>query len=414
MGASTGTARTIWLAVILLAPVALLNYLDRQMLASMKFSVMADIRDVRTDAHWGMMLAQFKWVYAVLSPIGGYLADRFSRKWIICFSLVAWSSITWLTGHAHSFQELLWARTSMGISEAFYIPAGLALIVDYHSGPTKSRATGIHMAAIYVGVIFGGFAGYVADAPDLGWRLAFNLTGAIGVIYVVPLLFLLRDAPRASDRKPMRVSPVGALGSLLRNPSFLCLAICFTLIAWPGWMMKDWMPAMLKTRFELSQGKAGISAGLYVNLACIAGVVLGGFLADRWVLKTLKGRVFVSAIGTSIVIPALFGLGFAPSLAVAIVFLALFGLGFGMFDCNNMPIVSQLVAPELRATAYGLMNFISIGLGGFADVAVGRLRDAGVSFPMILSLAAVVVMMNVVLILLIRPRPSLTNESSLP
>ena len=158
--------KTAWLVVFLLAPVALLNYLDRQMLASMKFSVMSDIKDIGNDTQWGIMLAQFKWVYALCSPIGGFLADRYSRRWIICGSLFAWSAITWWTGHADSYHTLLWTRTAMGVSEAFYIPAALALIVDYHVGASKSRAVGIHTAAIYVGIIIGGFAGLVADEPN--------------------------------------------------------------------------------------------------------------------------------------------------------------------------------------------------------------------------------------------------------
>ncbi|MFM7214843.1 MAG: MFS transporter, partial [Verrucomicrobiota bacterium] len=116
-------ARYAWLVVALLFPVALLNYLDRQMIASMKSSVMKDITDIGREANWGYMLGQFKWVYAFLSPLGGYLADRFGRRWTICGSLMAWSVITWVTGRVTSFEGLLWARTLMGVSEAFYIPA---------------------------------------------------------------------------------------------------------------------------------------------------------------------------------------------------------------------------------------------------------------------------------------------------
>src|SRR5437764_6694228 len=148
-----------WLIVALLWPVALLNYLDRQMIASMKSSVMGDIPSIQFEENWGYMLGQFKWAYAILSPLGGYIADRFSRRYTIAASLFVWSGVTWATGQATTYQELLWTRTLMGISEAFYMPAALALIADYHTGQTRSRAIGFHQTAIYCGVIAGGFSG---------------------------------------------------------------------------------------------------------------------------------------------------------------------------------------------------------------------------------------------------------------
>src|SRR5258708_37470398 len=97
MSTPSPLVRTAWLVVILLMPVALLNYLDRQMLAAMKSSVMGDIPSIGSEESWGFMLGQFKWVYAFLSPIGGYVADRFSRRWTICSSLFVWSAVTWWT-----------------------------------------------------------------------------------------------------------------------------------------------------------------------------------------------------------------------------------------------------------------------------------------------------------------------------
>src|SRR5947209_873839 len=199
--------RGAWLLVVLLWPVALLNYLDRQMLAAMKFSVMADIPSIATEANWGLMLGQFKWVYAFLSPVGGYVADRFGRRFTICGSLFVWSAVTWWTGHVTSYDELLLARSLMGISEAFYIPAALALIADYHVGHTRSRAVGLHQMAIYCGVIAGGFGGYIADAPTLGWRVAFNACGIVGMLYAVPLAMALRNAPTVPEApRPVALS----------------------------------------------------------------------------------------------------------------------------------------------------------------------------------------------------------------
>ncbi|WP_218280211.1 MFS transporter [Verrucomicrobium spinosum] len=147
--AAMTTSRYAWTVVALLFPVALLNYLDRQMIASMKVSVMRDIPSVGSEANWGHMLAQFKWVYAVFSVVGGYIADRFSKRYTICASLFVWSGITWWTGHVQSFEELIWARSLMGISEAFYIPAALALIADYHGySPGRKRSAFTRWASI--------------------------------------------------------------------------------------------------------------------------------------------------------------------------------------------------------------------------------------------------------------------------
>ena len=398
-------ARYAWFVVALLWPVALLNYLDRQMLAAMKVSMMRDIPTIGLEENWGFLLGAFKWVYAVLSPIGGYIADRFSRKHVIAGSLFVWSLVTWATGHVQTYEQLLAARAFMGVSEAFYIPAALALIADYHTGPTRSRAVGTHQMGIYAGVIIGGFSGYVADSPNLGWRFAFDFCGIVGVIYALPLLLFLKNPPRLSATGGS-TSPGGAMRELLTNGSFILLVLYFTLPALAGWVVRDWMPAILHQQFNISQGRAGVSATLYWQLAALVCAVLGGWLADRWMRRTERGRIYVSAIGMALIVPAMFGVGNSGTLFVAVLFLILFGVGWGFFDCNNMPILCQIVRPELRATGYGVMNLVSISCGGFADWGFGILRDRHVPLNVIFSVFASAAIISVVLVLLIRPRRS--------
>ena len=260
----------------------------------------------------------------------------------------------------------------MGVSEAFYIPAALALIADAHAGATRSRAVGLHQMAIYAGVIAGGFGGYVADAPRLGWRVAFEACGVFGMLYAVPLLAFLRDAPAAADAAAdaaptARRSPLAAAAELAGNRSFRLLVLYFTVPALAAWIVRDWMPAILKQEFGIGQGRAGVAATLYWQAAAVVGVVLGGWLADRLARRHARGRIWVSAAGVALIAPAILGVGHAPSLAAAVGFLALFGVGWGFFDCNNMPILCQVVRPDLRATGYGVMNLVSISCGGFAD-----------------------------------------------
>jgi MFS family permease len=405
-------AATAWLVVLLLIPVALLNYLDRQMLASMQASVMASIPSLGEAENrqelWGFMLGQFKWVYAAFSLVGGYVADRFGRRLTICSSLFVWSAVTWWTGHVTTYEGLLWTRSAMGISEAFYIPAALALITDHHLGPTRSRAIGLHQMGIYLGVIAGGFGGYAADDPDIGWRATFTFCGLVGMLYALPLVFLLREAPRAASLEPERTgSPLASARELLANPSFILLVLYFTLPAMAAWIVRDWMPAILKVEFGIGQGQAGVAASLYWQVAAIVGAIAGGFVADRAMRKTARGRIWVSAVGVSLIVPAIFGVGNAPSLGVAIAFLMLFGLGWGFFDGNNMPILAQIARPHLRATGYGIMNFVSISCGGLADWLFGVLRDREVPLNVSFGIFAGAAALSVALILLVRPRKEL-------
>ncbi len=395
-----------WLVVALLTPVALLNYLDRQMLATMKSSMVGDIPTITNKADWGWVLACFKWTYAILSPFGGYIADRVSRKHVICASLFIWSAVTWWTGHVTTFDQLVWARALMGVSEAFYMPTALALITDYHPGLTRSRAVGVHQTGLYAGQMLGGFAGFVADSPEFGWRWAFSACGLVGLLYALPLFALLKNPVR------QEVAPTSngkgrsgnLFSALLGNPSFILLVLYFTLPAIAGWVVRDWMPDILKEKFHLGQGKAGVSAILFVQFSALIGALVGGFMADRWMRTTPRGRIFTSAIGTMLFLPALFSVGNAGTLTVAIVGLVLFGIGWGFFDCNNMPILCQIARPEWRATGYGIMNLVSISCGGFGDWAFGALRDRHVPLNLIFGVFAGVALLSVALVLLIKPR----------
>lgn len=450
--------RTAWVVVLLLFPVALLNYLDRQMIASMRTSVVRDVEisvpqvganskgdtnaeaatgvassergskqelDAKhspkngIDSQWGHMLGQFKWVYALFSPIGGFIADRFSRKFTVCFSLIVWSAITFATGMVTTFEGLLWTRTLMGISEAFYIPAALALIADFHLGSTRSKAVGVHQMGIYCGVILGGFSGFAADYESIGWRFAFKFVGILGITYAVPLLYFLQDAPKVNslveNESGQRRTSLSAAGALATNASFVLLVLYFTLPALAGWVIRDWMPALLKDAFpDLSQGRAGAISIVWQVVAILA-AILGGVWADKWMASSRRGRIYVSAIGMGLIIPSLILVGVATSeggtISLAIVALILFGLGWGFFDCNNMPILCQIVRPQLRATGYGFMNLVSIFCGGLADKKFGVLKEQKVHSLSIFGLFATFCLISIILVLLIRPKPDLDAEN---
>ena len=409
MNEDTGPVRTTipayaWAVVALLWPVVMLNYLDRQMVSTIRASIRADIPSIANDQEFGTLMAVFMWVYAFLNPVGGFIADKFNRRWTVVGSLFVWSAVTWLTGHAHTYTEMKVYRALMGISEAFYFPAALALITDFHAGGTRARAIGIHQSGIYAGLALGGIGGFIADRSS--WRKCFTWFGAAGVIYAVVLMLALRDAGESKDT-PSRTPSVTVpetLRALWSQPAFWILVIYFTLPAIAGWVTKNWLPTFLADTFNLKQGPAGLSATGYIQFASLGGVLLGGVVADWWMHKTGRGRIFTSALGVLLLVPALLGLGCAWSLGAAIAFMILFGLGWGFFDCNNMPILCQIARPEHRATGYGFMNFVSISVGAVATVGLGWMRDHHLKFSIAFVAAAAVALLSAGLILLVKPR----------
>jgi len=394
-----------WFVVLALWPVAMLNYLDRQMFATIRVSMRADIPSIAGDKDFGMLMAVFLWVYALLSPFGGFIADRFNRRWTVIGSLFVWSVVTWMTGEMQTYQQMLICRGLMGISEAFYFPAALALISDFHIGGTRSRAIGIHQSGVYAGLALGGVGGYIAQAGS--WRNGFVWFGLAGVIYALALMVVLKDAPAATVNRQSsgtRLSMAACMRALGTQPAYWILVAYFTLPAIGGWAMKNWLPTFLAARFNLEEGPAGLSGTGYTHVASFAGVLLGGALADRWMKTSPRGRIYTSAVGTMLLVPALLGVASAWSLAAAIGFMVLFGLGWGFFDCNNMPILCEIARPEYRATGYGFMNLVSISVGGGAMVVLGWMRDRGISFGFAFAICAGLALLSAAMILWVKPR----------
>lgn len=404
---SAKPGRQAWLVVALLFPVALLNYLDRQMLATMRLSLSPDFPELHgADAaqNFGRLMSVFMWVYAVCSPFSGLIADRVNRKGLIVFSLAVWSAVTLAMGHVHDFQTLYWLRAAMGISEAFYIPAGLSLIADFHPGATRSLAIGIHMSGIYLGQALGGLGGWVAQ--DISWRTAFGSCGLIGVFHAGVLLLFLRetDARDWASSAPAE-NAAGSTRSFagVHWLGFAILLLCFSLPSLPGWAVKNWLPTLLQDRFLLDQKSSGLWATMTTAGAGFFGVLLGGKISDVLTQHSMRGRTWTSAAGLLMTVPALLGIGFAPVLPLVIICAALYGLGFGMFDTNNMPILCQLAPARFRATGYGLMNFCGIAAGALFTPWLGQLKDHGVPLATGLVFCAIPTVLAAVLMLSLRP-----------
>jgi MFS transporter, ACS family, D-galactonate transporter len=397
-----------WVVVGLLWVVALLNYIDRQMLATMKQLMMIDIVELETAANFGRLMAVFLWIYALMSPLSGIIADRLNRKWLIVGSLFVWSGVTLLMGYAQTFNQLYALRAVMGISEAFYVPAGLALIADYHQGKTRSIAVGVHMTGIYLGQAFGGFGVTIAD--QFSWQSTFHIFGLVGVLYSIVLMLFLKehktyiiDSESRPLGKELKEMFRGA-GVLLGSLSFWVILFYFSAPSLPGWATKNWLPTLFASVLHMDMKDAGPLATITIALSALVGVLVGGFLSDRWVQRNLRGRIYTGAIGLALTIPAVLLLGFGHSFIAIWSGALCFGFGFGMFDVNNMPILCQFAAPRYRATGYGLMNMAGISAGALITTFLGQSADSGNLSRDIAFLAIFVAVALVLQLLLLRPK----------
>lgn len=413
-----------WIVVALLWVVALLNYMDRQMLSTMKPSMQIDIQELQSATNFGYLMAIFLWIYGFMSPISGMIADRLNRKWLIVGSLFVWSAITFAMGFAKTFDQLYWLRALMGISEALYIPAGLSLIADYHSSKTRSLAVGIHMTGLYMGQALGGFGATIA--AEFSWQNAFISFGLIGIVYSVVLIIFLREKPikegmttdmavavassvtnndeAVKVKVSVKDSIIKSLTILFTNISFWVILFYFAVPSLPGWGVKNWLPTLFSENLGIEMAQAGPLSTITIAASSFVGVIFGGILSDKWVQKNIRGRVYTSAIGLFLTIPALLFIGLGHSMIHLIGAVFFFGFGYGMFDANNMPILCQFISSKHRATAYGLMNMTGVFAGAFITNLLGKSSDGGSLGKDFAMMAIVVVVALALQLTVLRPK----------
>jgi ACS family D-galactonate transporter-like MFS transporter len=398
-----------WVVVALLWVVALLNYMDRQMLSTMKPTMQIDIHELQSATNFGYLMAIFLWIYGFMSPLSGIIADRLNRKWLIVGSLFVWSGVTFAMGYATTFNQLYWLRAVMGVSEALYIPAGLALIADYHSDKTRSLAIGIHMTGLYVGQAIGGFGATIA--ATFSWQQTFHSFGIIGITYSVILIFFLREKRNTDEQESSQLlnkKPplLKGLAILFTNISFWVLLFYFAIPSLPGWGIKNWLPTLFAENLHIDMSQAGPMSTITIAASSFLGVIFGGILSDKWVQKNLRGRIYTSAIGLALTIPALLLIGYGHSIFHVVGAAFCFGFGYGMFDANNMPILCQFVSSKYRATAYGLMNMMGVFAGAFITDLLGKSTDAGNLGKSFAMMGGVVVVALMIQLFVLRPKAS--------
>lgn len=380
-----------WTLVALLWVAGGSNYLARNMPTTMRGSILQEIH--MTEAQFGLLMSALLWVYAFASPFGGFLADRFSRRSMVLGSFFLWSIITTVTAFVGNFEQFLTLRILLGLSQAFYIPAALALIVDYHRGPTRALAAGIHLTGYLFGASIGGFAGWLAEKH--GWSYAYTVMGLPNLGFGVLLYFLLREPPRESHESVPSGSPVvnikfsEALKSLSKTGPFYVMMAAMCVQGAIGWMIVGWMPTIMAEQFKMGQGAAGFSALGYLYAGQLIGLLGGGFWSDRLSLTNPRSRIIIPALAILLTAPAFLLTGWSPLIIFTIVSLVMWGVAMGCLGANMMPIVCLIVDVRYRATAIGMTNLVINLCGGLAIYGVGLLRDAGFGVNLILKFAGV-------------------------
>lgn len=398
-----------WLVVGLLWVVAVLNYMDRQMLATMQPSMQIDISELSSATTFGYLMGIFLWVYGFASPLSGIIADKFNKKWLIIGSLFVWSGVTYAMGYATTYNQLYWLRAIMGVSEAMYIPAALSLIADLHQEKTRSLAIGIHMTGLIFGQALGGFGATVAAA--FSWQTTFHSFGIIGIFYSIILILFLRTKNDPSEieltsNKFLNKKPpfLSGLSLLLTNISFWIILFYFAVPSLPGWAVKNWLPTLFSENLDIPMSKAGPLSTINLAISAFVGVIFGGILSDKWVQKNIRGRIYTSTIGLSLMIPSLLLLSFGHSLFSIIGAILCYGIGFGMYDANCMPILCQFVSSKHRATGYGIMNMVGVFSGAFITQLLGRSSDAGNLGKDLALLGGVVLIAVIIALSFLRPK----------
>jgi len=389
-----------WYVVGLLWWVCFFNYADRQAIYSV-FPLLQPQFHL-TNVQLGIVGSAFMWMYALAGPFAGWLCDRWPRKRIIVVALVFWSGMTALNAWAGDYPVLVLLRALGGLGEAFYFPAALSLLGDFHPGGTRSRAMSVHQSSVYIGTIAGGgIAAWVAERH--GWQQSFLLFGLGGVALGVVLVFSLKEPQRQVE--PVAVRERGLLSGLKeisRNRVALALIGIFAGANFVASAFLTWLPTFLYQKFHLTLAVAGFSATAYMQLASVVGVLVGGLLADRFVQRLRGGRMLTQGIGLLCGFPFLLLSGWAASLPLLAFALLCFGFCKGMYDANIWASLYDTIPVHRRGFAAGLMNSIGWLGGGLAPLGIAAATHWVSMGTAISSTAAIYLVLGVAMILVSR------------
>ncbi len=381
-----------WIVVGFLWFAGFFNYADRQAVYSV-FPLLKTEFGL-SEEQLGLLGSAFMIVYALSSPFSGYTVDRLPRRLLITSGLLLWSLICSATALARSFYQLIFFRAAEGLGESFYFPASMSLLSDYHGPRTRSKALGIHQTSVYLGnaggAVLGGYLG-----ERFGWQSPFWILGLAGMVYAGLLGYWLleparepnegpgpggsADADADNPQPPVSVSVSVSAGAadaggadplidkvvrILANPAATLLLFVFVGANFVAATFLTWLPSYIFERFALGVARSSFTSTFW-PLASLPGAVVGGVAADWWARRSRGGRIRAQAIGLIAAAPFVFLTGWSTSIPVLIAALIGAGVCKGIYDSNIFASLFDVIAPEDRGTAAGLMNTLG-WTGGLA------------------------------------------------
>lgn len=387
-----------WMVVGMLWFICFFNYADRLAIFSVFPELERQYHFSKTELGW--IGAAFTWVYAVAAPLAGHVGDRYPRKWVILGGLYIWSLITGMTALCTKVWQFVLVRGAEGLGETFYMPASMALISDYHTPVTRSRAIGLHTTSVYAGTIAGGaLAGWMGQ--QYGWQSPFWVLAIAGILLGFVLNRFIRE-PRRNEAErqergdtgeasePKRL-PIGAfLREFYRTPTAMLLILAYFGAQMVGLVFLTWMPTFLKEKFGLNLAAAGLGATFFIQMASMVGAALGGVIADHWSQRRAEGRIRMQALVVMLGAPFVFLCGYTLNPWLLIVAMSLYGLSRGMYDSNLTAAFYDVITPDRRSTATGLMNFLGWIGGGLGSLAIGIAVDHHITMSVAISSTALV------------------------
>ena len=390
-----------WEVLALLWVAYLLNQADRQVFNVVLPLIREDLG--LSDVAIGSIATVFNLFYAVLVPIGGLMGDRFSRKWIVTGSILFWSVATMFTGLCNGFVMLVLMRSvATGGGEAFFGPANYSLLAQYHD-KTRAFAMSVHQTAYYIGIIISGYAaGYIGQL--WGWRSAFYVFGAVGVVHGVIMAVRLKDkkepaavaAASAAEPKPRLTE---GFRMVFTSPTALIFTVCFAGLIFVLTGYLTWMPTYLYENFGMDLAGAGFHSMFYTHLFAFVGVLLAGRLSDKLGSLHPAWRMAMQGFGLLAAVPFIVLMGNSATLWVIYIGFAGFGFARAFFDANTYTVLYDVILPRYHSSASGVMIMTGFAIGALAPLVLGMVKQAaGLSFG-ISMLAVVWLVCGVVMLL---------------